>query len=118
VRALAAVALLVVSGWTAGGGESRPALRVVATAPVTVAGTGFAAGERVRLTLRAGRARPSTRTVDAGRDGRFRARFNALLAVEPCSGTLVVTAAGSRGSRASWKRVCRPPSTRPPRVAG
>jgi hypothetical protein len=122
MRALPIVALgaaLVVSAWGPGRAEgTRPTLRVVDRVPLTVVGTGFAAKEDVRLTLRAGVARPASRSARADGDGRFRAAFRALLAVEPCRGALVITAAGSQGSRASWKRACRPPSTSPPRAAG
>jgi hypothetical protein len=120
VRALAIVAAslaLVGAAWSYGpDGDTRPEVRLVRSAPVTVAGTGFVGDERVRLVLRAGRWRPAVRTVQATPDGSFRVVFDLLLAVEPCRGALVLTATGSRGSTASWKRVCRPPSTRPPRV--
>ena len=112
---VAFAALLVAPAWTTGG---SPELRLVRDVPLTVQGSGFDAQERVLLTLRSGRARAVRETARADARGRFRAAFDALVAVDPCRGTLSVTAAGSEGSRATWKRVCRPPSTRPPRVAG
>jgi hypothetical protein len=122
MRALAIVgmgAVLVGAAWTYGpDGGSRPDLRVVKTAPLTVVGSGFEARERVRLTFQAGRRKPATRSVQATPNGSFRTAFDLLLAVDPCEGSLVLTATGSRGSSASWKRACRPPSTRPPRVSG
>jgi hypothetical protein len=111
---IAALVVALVPGATAG---RRPdaALRIVDWTPLTVRGTGFAAGEQVRLTLRTGRPRTVSRTTRAGRSGTFRAAFGLLVALDPCRGTLVVTATGSRGSRATVKRPCRPPSTAPPR---
>ena len=111
--------MLVGVAWSNGPERSpRPDLRVLRTAPLTVAGTGFVARERVRLTLRVGHRKPVSLRVRATRNGGFRAAFDLLLAVEPCEGSLVLTATGSRGSTASWKRTCRPPSRRPPRVSG
>jgi hypothetical protein len=111
-------AVLVGAAWSyAPDGGPRPELRVLRTAPLTLAGSGFAAREHVRLALRAGRRQPIVRNVQATASGRFRATFGLLVAVEPCEGTLVLTATGSRGSGASWKRECRPPSRRPPSIA-
>lgn len=118
VRAFAILALGTVLVTAAWGNGSRPELRVVRDTPLTVAGSGFAAGERVRLTLRTGRARAFVRNAQAGSEGRFRTAFPLLVALDPCRGTIVVTATGSRGGTATWKRACRPPSTRPPRVSG
>jgi hypothetical protein len=110
--------VLVGAAWSYGpDGGSRPELRLVRTVPLTVAGSGFAAREHVRLTLRAGKRRPATRSVQATRTGTFRAAFDLLIAVDPCEGSLVITATGSRGSSAWLKRTCRPPSRRP-RVSG
>jgi hypothetical protein len=118
VRALAITGVSIVlvgAAWSRGpDGSSRPEVRLVKIAPVTVAGTGFVARERVRVVLRAGRWRPTVRSVQATPHGSFRFAFDVLVAVEPCEGTLLITATGSRGSSASWKRGCRPPSRRPP----
>jgi hypothetical protein len=110
-------AALALPAWGSGAGLT-PELRIVDRTPLTVAGTSFAARERVTLTLRTGRARAITRAARADARGAFRAGFDLLVAVEPCRGALVVTAAGSRGSRATVRHGCRPPSVRPPRVAG
>ena len=108
---LLAIGVLAVVLVPAGAAQQRraPALRVVDWAPFTVRGSGFAAGEKVQLTLRTGRPRAIVRTTSATGDGTFRAGFG-LVAVAPCHGTLSVTARGSRGSRASLKQPCRPPS--------
>jgi hypothetical protein len=116
MRWLAMVALVVALVPAATAGRPPDAdLRIVDWTPLTVRGTGFAPGERVLITLRTGRPRAVSRAARAGRAGTFRAAFGLFVAVEPCRGTLVVTATGSRGSRASVKRPCRPPSTAPPR---
>ena len=111
--ALAAVALVPAA---TAGRQPDATLRVVDWTPLTVRGTGFASGERVVVTLRTGRPRAVSLTTRAGSSGRFRAAFGLLVAIEPCRGTIVVTATGSRGSRASVKRACRPPSAAPPRM--
>ena len=110
-------AALALPAWGRDAGRA-PALRIVDRTPLTVSGTGFGAREEVRLTLRTGRARAFARSTRADAAGAFRAAFGVLVAVEPCRGALVVTATGSRGSRATVRRSCRPPSVRPPRVAG
>jgi hypothetical protein len=92
------------------GSAADPRLELVKRTPLTLRGTGFASEERVVLTLRAGARRAVTLRVRAGSAGGFRASFGLLVATDPCEGTLVVTATGSDGSRATWKRACRPPS--------
>jgi len=69
---------------------------------VTFAGSGFCAGERVRVRARAGAERRSRR-VRAGEDGRFRVRFRHL-PYDPCSSDLRASARGPDGLRASYKR--------------
>jgi hypothetical protein len=110
-------AVLALPAWGRDGARA-PALRIVDRTPLTVAGTGFAPREEVRLTLRTGRARGFARAARADAAGAFRVAFDVLVAVEPCRGALVVTATGARGSRATVRRGCRPPTVRPPRVAG
>jgi hypothetical protein len=110
MRRLSIVALaLVLVPAGAARNQRAPTLRVVDLAPLTVRGTGFVPAEKVRLALRPGRPRAVVRTVSAGPSGSFRAGFG-LAAVEPCRGAVVITATGSRGSRASVRRPCRPPS--------
>jgi hypothetical protein len=79
---------------------------VTSMRPVTVAGRGFLAGERVRVVLYAKRI--ASRTVVASRKGRFLVRYP--LALGDCTGVRVV-AKGDRGSRASYAitLTCDPP---------
>jgi hypothetical protein len=78
-------------------------------APLTVVGGGFAARERVALTVRRAAKRVASRRVSATPRGSFRARFTPLLAADVCRGSLVIVASGAAGSRASVSRPCRPP---------
>jgi len=78
----------------------RPAIALVATNPVQVRASGFHSGESVRLTVRADTVRHATAT--AGRDGRFRASVRGAT-VSSCR-SLVISAAGSDGSRAVLRR--------------
>jgi hypothetical protein len=90
----------------------------VSVAPLTVRGSEFAPRERVRVDVAVGRRLALHRHVRATREGRFTLRFELLLAVDPCEGAVVVTASGDRGSRATYRKQCRPPSTRPPSRSG
>jgi hypothetical protein len=91
--------------------QSQTALRLVDVAPVTFRGTGFESGESVRVTL--SRQRNSlVRNVQAGAMGAFTAKFG-WVAVDVCRGAVVVTATGAQGSRATYKRLCRPPDPVP-----
>jgi hypothetical protein len=90
-----------------------PTLRLVQLTPLTLRGSGFGTRERVRITVSFRRIR-AARTVGADQRGRFTFRYTTLLALEPCRGTLVVTAVGtSSGRRATFKRPCRPPDPIP-----
>jgi hypothetical protein len=108
---LAAVVVALVSAAPAE--AAAPALRPISLAPLTLRGTGFQAGERVRVTLTIRTVARRT-TLRAGAAGRFTYRPEDLVAVDPCRGTIVVTALGlSSGRRAGWKHVCRPPDVWP-----
>ena len=116
-RLLATAALLVAIALVVGGpaqGAAAPRLRMVGASPLRLAGSGFSAGERVRVRARAGLAK-RTRHVRADSHGRFRVRF-AHLAQDPCSTSLRATATGSGGHRASLERARRlcPPALDPP----
>ena len=67
---------------------------------------------QVKVTLTNG-SRTFTRLVRASSSGGFTVRFT-LAAVDPCRGTLSVSATDGRGSTARWKRQCRPPSETDP----
>jgi hypothetical protein len=74
----------------------RPAIRLAAMSPFTVAGTHFIPGERVRVVVEA--RGPHVRTVTARPSGRFTAVFHGV-SIPDCTGYLVF-ATGDRGSRA------------------
>jgi hypothetical protein len=93
---VAVVLALVVSATARGGADARrPALRITDLAPLTVRGTNFRPGERVKLLVNAGR--PITRAVRAGTRGGFVARLG-VRADGACA--TVVQAIGAAGSRA------------------
>ena len=94
---VASVLALLVSATALGGADARrPALRITDVAPLTVRGTNFRPGERVKLLVSAGR--PVTRAVRAGVRGGFVARLGVRVDAGACSA--VVQAIGSAGSRA------------------
>jgi hypothetical protein len=100
------------------GAAAAPTLRPVSLAPLSMRGTGFQPRERVRVTLTT-RALVRRTTLRAGAAGSFTYRAGLLLAVDPCRGTIVVSALGlSSGRRAAWKRVCRPPDVWPSSFVG
>jgi hypothetical protein len=79
---------------------AKPRLTVDFT-PFVVVGTGFRAGETVRVVVRGALA--STRTAKAGGAGRFSVRFPGL--IDDCPRFLIVTATGDKGSRAQLRRM-------------
>jgi hypothetical protein len=90
-------------------GVPPPQLTLSASAPLVARGTGFAAGDRIAVRLAVGRV---VRLVRDG-NGMFRARFSALVAIDPCHGRIVVTATGSTGTLARASRACRTPPPTP-----
>jgi hypothetical protein len=74
-------------------------------APFAVAGTGFKAGETVRISVR-GTAVGSSRSSKASAAGRISVRFPGVR-VEECrpGQLLIVTAVGDKGSRAQLRRM-------------
>jgi len=114
IALLSLFALLVTGAPASTTPAASPALEPLSLTPLALRGTGFAPGEAVRVDLLRGRGRK--RTVTAARAtaaGSFRVRYG-LVALEPCSGFILATATGSSGSRATWKRACRPPHEQPP----
>jgi hypothetical protein len=85
-------------------------LQVTTRAPFTVHGVGFAPGERVTVVARA--AGRHVKVVTAGEDGTFTVRFDVSLGVCPA---YIVSATGSRGSRATLRfvRECAYPRSPP-----
>lgn len=112
---IALLALVLLAGLASASlGQDSPhaSLRPVKLSPLQLKGTHFRAGEHVDLTLTVGRAR-MVREVRADRAGLFTVSFG-LVAVDPCAGSeLLVRAVGRRGSRASYKRACKPAHEQP-----
>ena len=104
MKALALTALLALVAAAGAGARDEavtrtPQLRLLDLAPLTVRGSGFRAGERVKLVATADRL--ATRNVQAGARGGFTVRFD--LRAGPCTAA-VVQAFGRAGSRASVDR--------------
>jgi hypothetical protein len=99
-------AMLALCGTLAAGAaaarDSGPRLAIVRAAPLTVHGTGFAATERVRLTVRT-TTRTVARSVRAGTGGEFTVRFVGVRIAGRC-GEAAITAVGARGDRARLVR--------------
>jgi hypothetical protein len=91
-----------------GSDEPAPVIRAVRPGFPVFVGAHFHPGSRVTVTLATG-VRRHTRRVTASPAGGFTVRFD-LVAVDPCRGTLDVTAVDPLGARARWTRECRPPS--------
>jgi hypothetical protein len=106
VAAVAAVALaLVIASFGAGSTSSQhPALRLLKTAPLTLAGAHFRTRERVRVTVTVDGTR-SARTVRASGKGSFVAGFTT--GVGRCS-TVRAVAVGTAESRAVLKYLPAP----------
>src|SRR5438093_502986 len=123
VRAALLLAFVALVGAAGGSAATGPSLRPVGFAPLTVAGTGFASGESVTVTAYGGSRRVAR--VIASAEGTFRARFSSS---QPRCTAWVARAAGSRGSRATYRvlpAACAPaiaagtaPPTRGTGVAG
>jgi hypothetical protein len=100
---------LVASASSAQESTRKPALKIVAMAPLTVQGTGFRGRERVRVIAVA--SSRQVRRLRASTGGRFTAGFPDV-AVDRCGGSLTVTAQGRAGSFARTKILqefdCRP----------
>jgi hypothetical protein len=88
----------------AGTAAAAARLEVVAHAPLTVRGSGFARHEVVRVRLRMPNAQ-MVRRVRATRRGRFSARFPGA-APDRCAGYSIV-ATGASGSSAALRRPAR-----------
>jgi hypothetical protein len=97
--AVALCAALPALATAASAGEDRAALRLQDRSPITVAGSGFERGERVRVTLI--HETSTQQVVRAGRPGTFVVSFAGTF-VRRCE-LVRVTAVGGRGSRAVLK---------------
>jgi len=96
--AIAALVAAALCGPATSGPAARAQLRLMTPTPVTLRGTGFKAGEHVRLVAHL--PGMATKRVTAGSAGGFTVRF-ADTAGARCTG-FSVTAVGDRGSRASF----------------
>ncbi len=102
--------ILVVLAAIAAAEAGTARLQVTARSPFTVHGVGFAPGERVTIVAQA--AGRHVKVVTAGEDGTFTIRFDVSLGICP---VYIVSATGSRGSRASLRlvRECAYPGSSP-----
>jgi hypothetical protein len=90
---------------TAGAGaatSSVPTIRFFDLIPVKVRGAHFVAGERVKVTLKAG-ATTRVRTVRTAAKGGFVVGFGTISEKDRCSGSVAVAAVGAHGDRAFYK---------------
>ena len=106
----AAAVAAVAAGQAAAQVERTPKLRVVAAAPLVVAGSDFAAGERVTVTA-VTLLGPRIRRTTATSAGTFRVRFAGV--TQPCGKPLAIRARGAAGSIATM-RLKAPPCVPPP----
>lgn len=98
---IAAIALAVLAPSAAATRtDSKPRLLVVDRTPLVVRGLRFRAAERVQVRVVVRGGARAAKTVVAGRDGVFNARF-ASLRVGRCA-FVTVQATGTRGSRATF----------------
>ena len=91
VALTAAAGLGFASGTTA---ATRPVLRIADDLPLTLRGTSFRSGERVRVTVHMGTS-TLVRTTRPGRRGGFTVRF-AGVRLNYCATPLTITARGAR----------------------
>src|SRR4051812_39057284 len=122
--AMLLVGMLALGGALAAGaaatGGSEPKLTIVRAAPLTVRGTGFAAAERVRLTIR-GTTRTVVRSVRVGTSGAFTVRFAAFgsgaAAMRRSRPSARVATGRGSSATAVWRPATRPDPGRPGRLA-
>ena len=89
---------------------TRPTLRLVQRAPLTLRGSGFHAGERVRVSV-AVEGPKRTRSLRASSAGAFTVALPVIVAFDPCVSSLIATAVGADGDTATLKypqRACPP----------
>jgi NhaP-type Na+/H+ or K+/H+ antiporter len=83
------------------GAAAKPRLSID-LAPLVVAGSGFRAGETVRITVRG--VAVASRSDTASAAGRISVRFPGVR-LDQCPKFLVITATGDKGSRAQLRRM-------------
>ena len=93
---LAAILAAVAAAPSGGLARTHPTIDVTRLIPLTVTGSGFKAGERVRVVVRSPVVH--RKTVTAGRRGRFTAIFRS--SAGKCA-SIHAIATGNKGSRAT-----------------
>ena len=107
-----AVAALIGAGTAVAQGTARATLHVTVSDGIHVRGTHFRPRERIRLSVTYADA-TKTRVVRATATGAFASTVPEWVPYDPCVGSLVATAVGNSGDRASIKlpqRACPPPA--------
>ena len=111
MRRIAVLALLLAVAAPAAAAPRIPRIWLSDRSPVSVAGRGFQSEERVKVTVSESGARWA-KSVVTTTAGAFVAHFRVSVSGQ-CGSMLVVTATGSKGSRATWKLIaaeeCPPP---------
>jgi hypothetical protein len=87
----------------AGGAKPLPVLRLTQLFPPSARGQHFVPGERVGVTLSAGKAK-QLRYVHASATGAFTVTFTKLSQTDRCGGTISVVAVGARKDQAVYKQ--------------
>lgn len=105
VSAVLAAFVVLSAGVAEGRLTAKPQLRISDATPFTLVGTGFRAGETVRVTVRANTGGGSARDR-AGTSGRIAVRFPRLK-LGRCPVYLIV-ANGDKGSTATLRSLPRP----------
>lgn len=82
--------------------DAKPRVWVVDRSPITVAASGFASRERVRLSVVASSGTRFRKTVRATRVGKVHAEWTGSVQIDACH-IVIVTAIGSSGLRATYK---------------
>lgn len=101
---LAAIAVLAAIAEVGAGAPGRTAnLRLADADPLTLRGSAFKPGERVRVTVWV-QPRRWERRIRVGRAGGFRVVFQQVRFGDPCTGDFRATAVGNEGSIAMLKR--------------
>ena len=79
-----------------------PSVRFTSLTPVAVRGAQFVPGERVQVTVFAGKAK-LVRSPLASAKGGFTVILGSLATKDRCSGSIAIIAVGKRGDRATYK---------------
>lgn len=111
MRTFVLIGALLALAASASAGTTKPTLRIVDPAPLTVRGAGFHAEQSVRLKLSQDGKTLVRRTVRSGLRGGFTASFTAVT-LHRCGGDLAITASDASGRLAAAKLPlpdCPPP---------